>query len=175
MKKSMIAAVAVLAIASAAQAATDTLISSIKPGHYNAVGASKIKPEYNGKQATATVATLNDKVTITFQEAGSKGKEVWTLDSKTLTQAEMDAAGKEIAKYSATATPQTAAAAPRTFAVNCADRAANKCDNNIPSNYSWTIKPTANGFVYSMNGPQDKANPASPIVERASFTFTPAK
>lgn len=175
MKKIITVAIAVMAVSAVAQAAADSLITAIKPGNYSAVLSSKIKPENNGKQATAKVEAKDNKVVVTFQEAGSTGKEVWTLDGKTLTQAEFDAAGKEVAKYAATATPQTATAPARTFAVNCADRAANKCDNNIPSTYSWTIKPTADGFVYSMNGPQDKKNPASPIVERGAYTFKMSK
>jgi hypothetical protein len=148
--------------------------SSFKDGKYEGTITSVV-PDLNGKKATAEVKHIGDNVEVTVAYEG--GKEVWTLNDKTLMQAEVDAkTNKPGDKYGATAA-KPAATNEQTFNINCKDKAKNECDAGVdPRNY-WTLKTGANEFKYLVYGvPRDKkGDPTVKVEKRHDFTFKLAK
>ncbi len=170
MKKLVLLSAALLITGSAMAASSYT--EAFKAGKYEGSFKSVV-PAMNGSKCTADVKNAADNVEAAVTCADGT-KEVWSWNDKTLLQKEFDAkAGNYAAPYSATAT-KAAPTNEQVFAVN-GDKAKNACEAGVDCRTTWTVRATATGFDYVVFGPQDKANAASPIVERHVISFTSAK
>lgn len=155
---------------SSAVLSASTYTQGFKPGKYEGSYQS-ILPELNGQKCTADVKQVAENIEATVTCASGK-KEVWTWNDKTLMQQEYDAkAGKVTEQYGATGTK--AATTEQTFAIN-GDKVKNSCDAGIDCRQNWTIRTTTDGFEYVTFGPQEKKNPASPVVQRHLISFKSA-
>ncbi|MBI4211751.1 MAG: hypothetical protein HY540_03855 [Deltaproteobacteria bacterium] len=161
---------AVLGIAVGANAA-DPYLSKFQPGTWKGKVTESVSPELKGKMITATTATSPEAVTVTVKFDGAKGgeREEWKITNNKLIQTEYDASGKAVGTYAANLR-QGSNDAERVFDINCTDKAAKKCDNNIDPNNNWVVSVNEGKFNYVVRGLKDKANPTS-VGERHRFEF----
>lgn len=173
--KYLLTTVAVLGLAFSTQAA-DNFLAKFKPGKWEGKVVNSVSPDLKGKKVTATTNVKGDEVTVTVVTEGAKGgeKEVWKITPTKLIQTEYDEKGKAAGTYTANA-KKSGMDTERTFEINCADRAAKKCDNNIDPNNSWTLKVEGEKFTYLVRGLKDKKALNSPVVDRHLFQFNYAK
>lgn len=170
MKKLLVVAV-LLALPALAWSASP-YTSSFKDGKYEGTITS-VLPDLNGKKATAEVKHVGDNVEMTVTYEG--GKEVWTLNDKTLVQKEVDPkTGKVGMTYGATAA-KSATPAEQTFNVNCKDKT--NCDAGIDARNYWTLKAAPNTFTYLVYGvsKDKKADATAKAEKRHEFSFKLAK
>ncbi|OGQ05936.1 MAG: hypothetical protein A3F82_05595 [Deltaproteobacteria bacterium RIFCSPLOWO2_12_FULL_44_12] len=160
-----------LGLGMSAQAA-DSYIAKFKPGKWEGKVVNSVSPDLKGKKFTGMTEVKGDEVIVTVVMEGAKGgeKEVWKITPTKLVQTEYDAAGKSVATYTANA-KKGGTDAEKTFEINCADRAAKKCDNNIDPNNTWTLKTEGQKFTYLVRGVKDKKEVNSPVVDRHLFQF----
>ena len=174
MKKTTVLAALLLALGlSFSVKAADPYTSKFQAGKWNGVVKSSVLPDLKGQKFTATTSVKGDAVTITVVMATAKGqeKEVWKIRGNQLIQTEYDAKGNVVGK------PYKAVAAKgsdteKTFNISCKNKPANKCDNNIDANNSWTIKVGEKKITYTVNGLKDKSNPKS-FGQRHKFEMKP--
>lgn len=174
MKKSLSILTGVVSglLVSASVLAGAAYTQEFKAGTYKGSFQS-VAPELNGTACTADVKNAASNVEATITCANGT-KEIWSWNDKTLTQKEFDAAkGDYAAPYAATGT-KAAVTNEQVFAVN-KDAAKGTCDAGVDCRTTWTVRATPTGFDYVVYGPQNKADAASPVVQRHLISFTTAK
>lgn len=152
--------------------AADPYLANFKAGKWEGKVTNSVLDTLKGKAVTATTTASGEAVTVTMKVAGAQGqeREEWKITPTQLLQTEFDAAGKAVATYAADLR-KGGTETSRTFDVHCTDRAAKKCDQNIDPKFNWTLTADskAGTFIYIVNGPQDKNNPESAVIERHRF------
>lgn len=168
-KVALVAAVAVLALSSAAYAANFN--SQFAAGNYEGKITS-VSPEINNKPVNMELKQVGDNVVATVTYEG--GKEVWTWNDKVLNQQEVDLkANKTLLTYGATAAG-AAAGTKQSYNINCKDKTANKCDADVDARNYWVLESAPNTIKYIVYGvdPKKKDDKTLKADKRHEFVFT---